>query len=394
MFKFAVFVLQVLLLSALYTQETRSWRMAEYVREMNTPWKQWGPVHHNDPKMEEPVEIRSEEHCKKSPVKMEEYPFFVRVQVWCYDDSEKTIWAGERQHYCVLYTSTDIRCRYSERLPGHFCDATAEFVADGSIHEIKLFLSKRDGYKYYKLSKPIDDSSKAKPMELSDMKGDFTISAVIMTVMPTVGEKYGLVYTENISYTKSDSCTGWGDVSPSDCDPTYYWCKFRSEEHCKKSSVKMEEYPFFVRVQIKCYDDSRKTIWAGERQHYCVLFKADLITCRYSEPLPGYFCDATAELVADGSIHEIKWFFSNKYEYKYYELNEPIEDSSKAKPTGRNELEGNYALPAILMTFMPTVGEQYGLIYSENITYTQSDTWTGFDDTVYRYWWYKANWPR
>ncbi|KAJ8664251.1 hypothetical protein QAD02_005913 [Eretmocerus hayati] len=235
MFKFAVFVLQVFLLSALYTQETRSWRMAEYVGEMNTPWNQWGPVSHGNPKMENSVEIRSEEHCKKSPVKMEEFPFFVIVQINCYNDSQKTIWAGDYQHYCVLVASYAISCRYSEPLPGYFCDATAELVADGSIHKVELRRTNKSGYEYYKLSKPIDDSSKAKPMKVNDMKGDFTIPAVLMTVMPTVGERYGLVYTENITYTRSDSCTGWGDVSPSDCDPTSFWAHPKDKTHIKIS---------------------------------------------------------------------------------------------------------------------------------------------------------------
>ncbi|KAJ8668344.1 hypothetical protein QAD02_010007 [Eretmocerus hayati] len=230
MFKFAVIVLQVLLLSALYTQETRSWRMAEYVREMNTPWNQWGPVSHDNPKMEEPVEIRSEEHCKKSPVKMEEYPFFVIVQINCYDDSQKTIWAGERQYYCVLYSSIDISCRYSESSPGYFCDATAELVADGSIHKVELRRTDKSGYKYYKLSKPIDDSSKAKPTEMVIMVGYSTIPAVLITVMPTVGEKYGLVYTENVTYIRSDSCTGWGAVSPSNSNPCRVWCEFHKSK--------------------------------------------------------------------------------------------------------------------------------------------------------------------
>ncbi|KAJ8664245.1 hypothetical protein QAD02_005907 [Eretmocerus hayati] len=178
--------------------------MAEYVEEMNTTWNQWGPVSHEDPKMENSVEIRSEEHCKKSPVKMEEYPFFVIVQINCYNDSQKTIWAGERQDYCVLYTSTHIFCIAPESLPGDFCDATAELVADGSIHKVEFWGTHINGYEYYKLSKPIDDSSKAKPMEIFYMEGDYTIPAVLMTVMPTVGEKYGLVYTENVLNTEID----------------------------------------------------------------------------------------------------------------------------------------------------------------------------------------------
>ncbi|KAJ8669820.1 hypothetical protein QAD02_001079 [Eretmocerus hayati] len=193
---------------------------------MITANNKWGRVSYEYPKMENYVKIGPEEHCRWSPVKMEEYPFLVRVQIKCYDDSQKTKWAGGHQHYCVLSKADQITCRYPDSWPGDFCDATAELVADGSIHEVKLIPNTQGEYKYYELDKPIGVSSKAKPTGIFNMVGDFTIPAVLMTVMPTVGEKYGLVYTENVIYTGSDSCTGSGNILQSACNPSRYSLEF------------------------------------------------------------------------------------------------------------------------------------------------------------------------
>ncbi|KAJ8674444.1 hypothetical protein QAD02_005706 [Eretmocerus hayati] len=219
----ALLVLQFLLLSTLYTQETESWRMGEYSEEMNTLWDQWGPVSDEKPKENQGlVKFRSKKYCKATSTNINKYPFFALVTRDCYSDTRMTDRIDSRYDYCIIVTSTDIFCNYGEPR-GLFCDATAKLV-DGTEIPVKKSNIYNDTITHHILLCPIEPESRAKPIRSVESSrswhpspGSQAVRWGLLETKDPLIIRNELIHKEVVTLVDPGDCSQFSDIGQSEC---------------------------------------------------------------------------------------------------------------------------------------------------------------------------------